>query len=467
MNFFYWNKSFEVGIPEIDSQHRRLVDLINALAAAIAGGGKLPDVQSLFGQLMEYAAAHFSDEEKLLAACSLPEAEKAQHLRAHEGFVVKAREIMLHPDLLQAEVAEQVLEFLTTWLISHILGSDKKIAQSMGLGGQASRAGKPLFDISPVERVLLGALTETERRFRLISDHSPTLMWVADAKGVRGFFNRSWVDFVGLDAESIMTADWRDFVHPDDRDAYLSMLSQMLMAPQAAEAEYRLLKHSGHYHWFFEKILPRIDSSGVFMGLIASATDISAIKQAETLLTQANQALELEVLRRTAQLEQLMLTDPLTGVGNRRQLTRRLSEETTRAQRYKRPFCAIFVDLDHFKRVNDLYGHATGDAVLIGVAAALQACLRDCDLIGRFGGEEFVVLLPETEINDALAVAERMRSDVARLRFPKMEESITVSAGLAEWAPPESGNALLERSDRALYCAKEAGRNCCRVDLGT
>jgi diguanylate cyclase (GGDEF)-like protein/hemerythrin-like metal-binding protein/PAS domain S-box-containing protein len=463
MNFFYWNKSFEVGIAAIDSQHRCLVDLINALAAAVTEGGKLPELQSLFGQLMEYAAVHFSDEEKLMNASSLPETEKEAHRREHRCFVEKAQKIVENPKLLQVEASEQVLEFLITWLISHILGSDKKIAKALEQNGEDRFPGESFFDISPVERVLLGALTETERRFRLISDHTPALMWVADVAGERGFVNRSWTDFVGIAPDSTADTDWRDFIHPDDRSAYLELLHQLPVAPQPAETEYRLRRHDGQYHWFLEKILPRIDSGNVFMGLIASATDISTIKQAEALLSRANQELEQEVAHRTAQLEQLMLTDPLTGVGNRRLLTKRLEEETLRAHRYQRPFCAIFFDLDHFKRINDLYGHAAGDAVLTGVASILRACLRDCDLLGRFGGEEFVVILPETSIQDAVQIAERMRCGVADMRLPMIPKTITVSAGVAEWMRGETGEVLLERSDRALYQAKEAGRNCCRV----
>ncbi len=135
-----------------------------------------------------------------------------------------------------------------------------------------------------------------------------------------------------------------------------------------------------------------------------------------------------------------------------------------RAQRYQRPFSAIFIDLDHFKRINDVYGHAAGDAVLRGVAETLNVCLRECDLLGRFGGEEFVVLLPETGIDDAMRVADRMRKDVACLQLGQIPEAITVSAGVAEWTSDETGEALLQRADRALYRAKDAGRNCCRCD---
>lgn len=466
MNFFYWNKNFEIGIEEIDRQHRGLVDLINRLAVAITEGGKLPDVQFLFGQLMEYAAIHFSDEEKLLAACPLPEGEKEKHRKAHQGFVVKAREIIRRPDLLQAEVAEQVLEFLTTWLISHILGSDRKIAESLGRSGSGVHGEQRLFDISPVERVLLGALSETERRFRLISDHTPVLIWVADAKGVRGFFNRAWTDFVGIPHDAIQDAgaEWSEFIHPDDRMSYLAVLRELAVTRKPAEVEYRLRRHDGDYRWFLEKLLPRVDANDTFMGLVASATDISSIKQAEALLSRANQQLEHEVARRTAQLEKLILTDTLTGVGSRRHLTRRLEEETIRAQRYHRPLSAIFFDLDHFKCINDVHGHAMGDIVLVDVAARLQACLRDSDVLGRMGGEEFVALLPETDLGEAIQLAERICRDIAGMQWEKIPHTITISAGVAERARDESGEAMLQRSDLALYRAKEAGRNCCRAD---
>ncbi|MDR3580236.1 MAG: GGDEF domain-containing protein [Oryzomonas sp.] len=174
--------------------------------------------------------------------------------------------------------------------------------------------------------------------------------------------------------------------------------------------------------------------------------------------------MEKEVARRTEQLEQLMLTDPLTGVGNRRMLIKRLEEEVVRAQRYQRPLTVAFFDIDHFKNINDTYGHSSGDMVLSRVAESLKSGLRDCDLLGRFGGEEFVVLLPETTMDKASKVAERMRADIEHMRLPQITRSITASVGLAELQDNESGEDLLERSDRALYRAKADGRNCCCVD---
>jgi diguanylate cyclase (GGDEF)-like protein len=165
------------------------------------------------------------------------------------------------------------------------------------------------------------------------------------------------------------------------------------------------------------------------------------------------------------ELERLMLTDPLTGVGNRRFLTNHIEEEVLRAERYGRALTAVFFDLDHFKQVNDQFGHKVGDIVLIRVAQSLSASIRQSDYIGRFGGEEFVVLLTETGIEDGLMLVERMREAVGNLEIPELPQGITISAGLAQWKPGESAEALLQRSDRALYRAKAEGRNSSFVDL--
>jgi len=464
VQFFYWNKNFEIGIPSLDAQHRRLVDMINELAGAISDGAKLPEIHELFGALMEYAAVHFRDEELLLEQSPLSADDKDRHRRAHRGFVDKVKDVTQHHDLLKTEVAESVLEFLVTWLISHILGSDRKIADAMRQSAAEPSREAGLLEVSPVEKALLNALTETERRFRLISDNTPALMWVADAKGERGFMNRAWSDF--LDWDSIEAGDqWKACIHAEDIAAYLGLLDSLSKQPRAADAEYRLKNKAGRYRWYLEKILPRIGDNGEFVGLIASATDITPLKEAEILMSHANEELEKEVARRTAQLEKLMLTDPLTGVGNRRYLNGRIEAETERARRYQRALTAVFLDLDHFKQINDSYGHATGDVVLVRAATTLKNCLRECDVLARVGGEEFIVLLPDTPLEQAVAAAERWRVDIAALRMTEDGISVTASAGVAQLAPNENGEALLKRCDEALYRAKSEGRNCVRVGV--
>ena len=462
MQPFYWNRNFEIGIPSVDQQHHMLLDLINGLAEAISGGAHLPEVQELTDALMTYAVQHFSEEEQLLARAPMAEEDKRAHRAAHRAFVEKVRQLVQREDLMQPEIVQAVMTFLTTWLVSHILGVDRKLALAMELIPQAGEERSSIVDVSPVEQILLGALTETERRFRLLSDDTPALIWVSDAMGQRGFFNRAWSELLGRDMEAVY-ASWADHLHPEDKGPYLDFQASLIADPRPGQMEFRLRDRDGQHRWFFEKTLPRHASDGTFMGLIASATDVTTLKDAERLLTRANEELESEVSRRTAQLELLMLTDPLTGVGNRRQLMGRLEAETERARLYQRDLTVLFIDLDHFKRVNDTFGHPVGDQVLVAVARHLMEQIRVADSIGRVGGEEFVILLPDTQLEAARVAAERWLSTVATLSIPGLSWPMTASAGVAQFREGDTGESLLARCDRALYQAKADGRACVRI----
>ena len=462
MQPFYWNRNFEIGIATVDQQHHMLLDLINGLAEAIGGGAHLPEVHQLTDSLMTYAVQHFSEEEQILARAPMADEDKRAHRGAHRAFVEKVRALVQREDLLEPEIIQGVMDFLTTWLVSHILGVDRKMALALELIPEAGEQRASLVDVSPVERILLGALTETERRFRLLSDDTPSLIWVSDALGQRGFFNRAWSELLGKDMEAVHTG-WTDHLHPEDKAPYLAFQASLAADPRPGETEFRLRDLQGHDRWFFEKTLPRRSGDGTFMGMIASATDVTTLKDAEALLTHANEALEKEVTRRTAQLELLMMTDPLTGVGNRRQLMARLEAEVERSHRYQRELAVLFIDLDHFKRVNDTFGHPVGDQVLVAVAQHLLAQIRVADAIGRVGGEEFVILLPDTQLEPARIAAERWLAAVATLSIPGLSWPMTASAGVAQYRSGDTAETLLARCDRALYQAKAEGRACVRV----
>jgi len=154
--------------------------------------------------------------------------------------------------------------------------------------------------------------------------------------------------------------------------------------------------------------------------------------------------------------------DPLTGVSNRRNFIARGKDEIGRAARYGRPCSVLMLDIDHFKVVNDTYGHAAGDEALRQFANACQEMLRDSDVIARLGGEEFAVILPETDAAGAKILAERLREGISRLRVANGDDrfGFTVSIGVANRGGDEDGiDELLARADRALYQAKEAGRD--------
>lgn len=178
----------------------------------------------------------------------------------------------------------------------------------------------------------------------------------------------------------------------------------------------------------------------------------------------------LENLTNSERLKHLGLTDPLTGVHNRRYFDQRLQEEVGRAQRQSFPLSCLFLDVDHFKKVNDQYGHQTGDCVLREVAWRVKAQLRSVDVMGRYGGEEFAVLLVQTDMDSAQIIAERIRQSIAGQQFKGEGEemlAVTISIGVATLSDCNRNQkaealaqALVARSDQALYRAKQGGRNC-------
>ncbi len=171
-------------------------------------------------------------------------------------------------------------------------------------------------------------------------------------------------------------------------------------------------------------------------------------------LARTNRALEI----REHEIRELSLTDTLTGVGNRRRLDEALAREVGRAVRFEAPLSLIILDIDHFKRVNDKWGHETGDRVLREMGGALLTMLRQTDIATRMGGEEFVVLLPATNLPEAVVCAERFRHDL-RARGFDLPEAVTSSFGVACLRPGEAGASLLARADTALYAAKQQGRD--------
>lgn len=198
-----------------------------------------------------------------------------------------------------------------------------------------------------------------------------------------------------------------------------------------------------------------------------SKSRVSKEKLTDTIDTALDKWRNLLVSKAThEQLERMANIDSLTGLLNRRAILNKLEEAMAYARRYEEDLCILMLDIDHFKKVNDRYGHITGDDVLEKVGAILRRRIRDTDIAGRYGGEEFIVVLPKADLSSALSVAVRIKKALAatKMKDPLGNSfSITISQGLTSYQPGDSRDYFISRADYALYKAKQNGRD--RIEI--
>lgn len=161
---------------------------------------------------------------------------------------------------------------------------------------------------------------------------------------------------------------------------------------------------------------------------------------------------------RERKMKELALTDELTGLPNRRALVEMLKHEIERARRHRRPLALALLDLDDFKQINDTYGHLVGDLILSELASLIKRNLRSTDVIGRFGGEEFMIIMPDTDFNTAVRVVERLRLSTEKTYFEPVG-SVSISVGVTEFREGDRVEDLIARADENLYTAKREGKN--------
>ncbi len=199
--------------------------------------------------------------------------------------------------------------------------------------------------------------------------------------------------------------------------------------------------------------------------LVFAVVALSAALISNSLSEQIQKSLS-NLHQQADQMAKLAHTDPLTGLSNRRHLFEQLENEFARAQRYRRPFCLLYIDMDGFKAINDQFGHLFGDEILRGSARSMQAVLRATDLIARIGGDEFAVLLPETNLVGAEHVAEKLRKALAAYgsQLSPSLPSLTLSVGVGQIGEEDDAiEDILARADKAQYLAKAAGRSLTRT----
>lgn len=292
------------------------------------------------------------------------------------------------------------------------------------------------FNISK-RKQLQSALLEKQKMFEQLSENLPEGIVLFD--GNIRYSNPAFERFSGYSGSELLAKRFEDLIDTSGLELFETNRKKLLKQGKSfAESVLPLKTKKGKNVWVRIKtsVLEHEDAA-LFLSIV---TDISHEKS------------EMEKLTRLA------FFDALTGIYNRRKFNELLLLEYKRAKRYNRHLCALFFDIDHFKRINDRFGHDIGDAVLKELSALVKAHVRETDCFARWGGEEFIVLLPETTVENAASIAEHIRSEVGGHSFPKVG-NVTISIGITSLKGRERSDTFIKRLDNALYQAKREGRN--------
>lgn len=324
-------------------------------------------------------------------------------------------------------------------------GNTKERAPLAGPSEVVSLAGD--FNRMLDERALAeAALQVSEQRFRDVAGVSADWIWEIDAAGRYTYASESVRPILGYAPEDVIGKTPFDFMSPDEADRVRLAFGTIAIRGDAFhDLENIVLDAQGKPHHTLTSGKPIRNASGQLIGYRGVDRDITDRKKVEQ------------------ELERLAQTDSLTGLANRRHFMALAEQEISRTVRYGGELSVLMLDIDHFKNVNDTYGHPTGDLVLQKLGSLCRESFRDIDIVGRLGGEEFAVVLPQTGTLQAIDVAERLRQNIATCSLPLPHGQplhFTVSIGVATLAEKNTNlDTLLGLSDKAMYEAKHGGRN--------
>ena len=312
--------------------------------------------------------------------------------------------------------------------------------------GQFAGSFAMLTDINARKQVEV-ALQASEAKYRMFIETAIEGVLSLDSQRRLTFVNRQMASMLGYTVEEMLGKPYESFM-PEDQLREAEEQKHIRMEGQDAVYERCFLCKDGARHWTLVSAKAILDVHGQFIGSFGMFTDINKRKQLED------------------QLKQQATTDGLTGVVNRRYFLELATKEVRRALRLNHCLALALIDVDYFKHINDTYGHAVGDDALLAVTHIFQQNIREIDVFARFGGDEFVLLLPETSLTQAQIILQRLCKMLTAQQVDLSGKAVpmTLSVGIAHVADAKDTlDALIERADRTLYHAKKAGRNCVSV----
>lgn len=283
-------------------------------------------------------------------------------------------------------------------------------------------------------------LKQAEDDRQQIFDMSLDMLAIIAFDGYFKELNPAWTKTLGWSLEELKNKSWLDLIVEHDHESSLEVSKRLAKGESVSGFENRCLCKDGSFRWLAWSSYPNLEQQRIF----SAVRDITNRRRLED------------------ELRQLATADPLTGASNRRHFIERAMAELRRSKRYGSQMAVVMLDIDHFKKVNDTYGHGIGDEVLKRLVDCCHQELRTSDIFGRFGGEEFAAVLVETDLKAAMQTCQRLIQQIAKLKIRTSREqiSVTVSLGLTMHSADDiSIDSLLKRADDALYKAKNAGRN--------
>lgn len=317
--------------------------------------------------------------------------------------------------------------------------------------------------------------SKSEKELRLVIDNLPSMIAYIDASKKFSIINRAYHDYFEVNEDEVIGKHVRDVIGEN----FYKIISRYIETALSGKSTVWESHHSdedGKESILSNKLVPYIDTNGDNNGYLMVIEDVTGQKQLQLQLEALNRSLEEKVEWRTRQLQKELVKrkelekhlrkladhDSLTGLLNRRSFVEKVDYEVSRCRRYNGNLSYMIIDIDKFKSINDTYGHLIGDEVLKGFSKKMLSVLRETDFIGRIGGEEFAVALPDTSPESANKMAERIRQQLAEYSVCHKEEtlSFTVSIGVSNFtAKEENIEEVFNRADTALYKAKNSGRN--------
>jgi len=281
-----------------------------------------------------------------------------------------------------------------------------------------------------------------------------------DLTGTITYVSDAFCELSGYSKEELIGKTHSVIKHPDNPSSAFKKLWDVLTSGETYRGEVKNMKKNGDDFWLNSLIRPEYNDKSEMIGYIAYRKNITHEKTLENM----NMQLEKMVEKKTKELKytnerllKLSQTDTLTGIYNRKKLQESLALEIKKSYRYDQVFSIILVDIDHFKNVNDTYGHLTGDNVIKGICDLISNNIRDIDLFARWGGEEFVIMITNQNKNEAKQLAEKIRVQINTTKIDNLD--ITCSFGISQYEQGDNDKMIFKKADEALYQAKETGRN--------